>query len=96
MKKELQKEKIITEVLAAFAILSVILGSSYMERYYYGREFCWYWFSMVCCIFFCFGKKYKKISFTHENINSILCVEIIFLAMFIFWSIIGADTVLAG
>ena len=149
MKKELQKEKIITGVLAAFAILTVISGISYMGGdfgkvlLWWGvllglgvinmpltymmfsrfRDFGWafsksiglalsawlMWmlsstkimkFSQPGCIFvcvlvlvlngllyfFCYGKKQKKIRFTHENINSILWVEIIFLAMFIFWS----------
>ncbi len=149
MKKEIQKEKIITGVLVAFAILSLILGSSYLGGDF-GKVLLWWgvllgigminmpltymlfsgfsdfgwafsksiglalsawlmWilssakimkFSQPACIFvcvlvlvfngllcfFCYGKKQKKIRFTQENINSILCVEIIFLAMFIFWS----------
>lgn len=149
MKKELQKEQIITGVLAALALLTIILGIQFMGGDF-GRVLLWWavllvigvitmpltymmfsgfsdfgwafsksiglaltswlmWvlasvkimkFSQFGCIFVCvimlvlngllyfFGyrKKQKKISFTWENINSILCVEIIFLAMFTFWS----------
>ena len=149
MKSKLQKEQIVTGVLAVLAVLTIILGIIYMGGDF-GRVLLWWgtllvigvitmpltytmfsrfsdfgwafsksiglaltawlmWvlssikimrFSQFGCIFIClvvlilngvlyfFGyyKKGKKISVTLENVNSILCVEIIFLAMFIFWS----------
>lgn len=149
MKSKLQKEQIVTGVLAVLAVLTIILGIVYMGSDY-GKVLLWWgtllvigvitmpltyrmfsrfsdfgwvfsksiglaltawlmWvlssvkimkFSQFGCIFVClvvlilngvlyfFGyhKKGKKISFTLENVNSILCAEIIFLAMFTFWS----------